>query len=48
MNYLAGADSVVEADPALVVGVFASGQDMLVAHVVWPLVNHPGPALHPD
>lgn len=47
MNHLAGADSVVEADPALVVRVLASGQDVLVAQVVGPLVDHPGAALHP-
>lgn len=47
MNHLAGADSVVEAHPALEVGVLSSGQDVLVAHVVRPLVDHPGAALHP-
>lgn len=47
VNHFAGADSVVEANPALVVGVLASGQDILVAHVVWSLIDHPGPALHP-
>lgn len=47
MNHFAGADSVVEANPALVVGVLASGQDILVAHVVRSLVDHPRPALHP-
>lgn len=47
MNHLARADSVVEANPGLVVRVLASGQDVLVAPVVWPLVDHPGPALHP-
>lgn len=46
MNHLAGADSVVEANPALVVGVLSSGQDVLVAHVVRSLVDDPGPALH--
>lgn len=47
MNHLARGDSVVEANPALVVGVLASGQDVLVAPVVRSLVDHPGPALHP-
>lgn len=47
VNHLARADSVVEANPGLVVRVLASGQDVLVAPVVWPLVDHPGPALHP-
>lgn len=46
VNHLAGVDSVVEAIPALEVGVLASGQDVLVPHVVWSLVDHPGPALH--
>lgn len=48
MNHLAGADSVVKATPALVFGVLASGQDVLVAHVVRSLVDHPGTALHAD
>lgn len=46
VNHLAGADPIVEADPALVVGVLASAKDVLVAHVVRSLVDHPGPALH--
>lgn len=43
---LAGADSVIEATPALVVWVLASGQDVLVTCVVWSLIDHPGPILH--
>lgn len=43
----AGADSVVEADPALVVRVLASCQDVLVAFVVGSLIDHPGAAFHP-
>jgi len=45
---LAGAEVVVEAHPALIVWVLPSGQDVLVARVVGPLVHHPGPNLHPD
>ena len=48
MDQLAGAEAVVEAHPALVLWVLAAGQDVLVAHVVGPLVHHPGPALHSD
>lgn len=43
-----GADGVVEAIPVLVVWVVAPHQDVLVAHVVRPLVDDPGPALHAD
>lgn len=48
MDHLAGAEAVVEAHPALVLWVLPSGQDILVAHVVWPLIHYPGPTLHPD
>ena len=48
MDHLAGADSFIEAHPALVVWVLPSGQDVLVASVVGPLVQHPGSTLHPD
>lgn len=44
----AGADSVVEANPALVVWVLAPRQDVLVALVVGSLIDHPGAALHPS
>ena len=44
----AGPDSVVVAHPALVVGVLSPGQDVLRAHVVGPLIDHPGTTLHPD
>lgn len=43
-----GADGVVEAVPVLVVGVLSFHEDILVAHVLRPLVDHPGPGLHPD
>lgn len=43
----AGADSVVEADPALVVRVLASRQDVLVAFVVGSFIDHPRAAFHP-
>lgn len=46
VNHLARADSVIEAIPAVVVGVFPPLQDVLVTQVVWSLVDHPGPALH--
>lgn len=45
---LTGADDVVEAIPALVVGVLPSHQDVLVAHELGSLVDDPGAALHPD
>lgn len=41
-----GADGVVEAVPVLVVGVVPSHEDVLVAHVVGPLVDDPCAALH--
>lgn len=44
----AGSNGVIEAHPALVVRVLPSGQDVLRAHVVGPLVKHPCPTLHPD
>ena len=44
----AGVDGVVVAVPALVLWVLAAGQHVLGAHVVGPLVHHPGPALHAD
>lgn len=43
-----GADGVVEAVPALVVGVLPSHEDVLVAHVLGSLVDNPSSALHPD
>lgn len=48
VDYLAGAEAVVEPHPPLVLGVLPPGQHVLVAHVVGPLVHHPGPALHTD
>ena len=44
----AGADGVIEAVPALVVGVLPSHEDVLVAHVVGSFIDHPGAAIHPD
>lgn len=44
----AGADGVVVAHPALVLGVLSSGQHILVASVVRSLIQHPTAALHPD
>lgn len=44
----AGPDAVIVAQPALVVRVLPCGQDVLVAQVVGPLVQDPGPALHTD
>ncbi len=43
-----GADGVIEAVPALVVWVLPSHEDILVSHVLGPLIDDPGPALHPD
>ncbi len=43
-----GSDGVTEAVPALVVGVLPSHEDVLVAHVLWSLIDDPGPTLHPD
>ena len=48
MDHLAGADAVIEAHPALVLWVLSPCQDILVAHIVGPLVHHPGATLHPD
>lgn len=48
MDYLAGAEAVIEPHPALVLWVLPPGQHVLVAHVVGPLVHHPGPTLHTD
>ena len=41
-------DAVIEAHPLLLVGVLPRAQDVLVAHVVGPFVQHPAAALHPD
>ncbi len=48
VDHLAGAEAVVEAHPALVLRIVAPGQDILVTHVVGPLIHHPGTTLHPD
>lgn len=48
VDHLAGAEAVVQTHPALVIWIFAPGQNILVAHEVGPLVDHPSPALHTD
>lgn len=47
-NHAAGADAVVDADHALVVGVLPPAEEVLVAQVVRPLIHHEAAALHPD
>lgn len=47
-HHTAGADAVIEARPALVIGVLALVQHVLVASVVGLLVGHPAAALHSD
>lgn len=47
-HHTAGADAVIEARPALVIGVLALVQHVLVAAVVGLLVGHPAAALHSD
>ena len=46
--HLAGADAVVVAHPAVVVGVLALVQDVLVAHEVGLLIAHPVAAADAD
>lgn len=48
VDHLAGAEAVVQTHPALVIWVLAPGQNILVAHEVGPLVDHPRPTLHAD
>lgn len=48
VDHLAGADAVIDTHPALVLRIFPSFHNILVAHVVGPLIHNPGPALHPD
>lgn len=47
-HHAAGADAVVEARPALVIGVLALVQHVLVSAIVGLLVGHPAAALHSD
>lgn len=47
-NHTAGADAVVDANHALVVGVFPPAEEVLVAQVLRSLVHHEAAALHPD
>lgn len=42
----AGPDAVIVAHPALIIRVLPPGQNVLVAQVVGPLIQDPGPALH--
>ncbi len=42
----AGPDAVIVAHPVLVIGVLSPGQNILVAHVVGPLIQNPGATLH--
>lgn len=46
-HHAAGADAVIEAGPALVVGVLALGQHILVTRVIGLLVGHPTATLNP-
>lgn len=48
VNHLARAEAVIQSHPALILWVLPPGQDILIAHVVWSLIHHPGPTLHPD
>lgn len=43
-----GADGVIEAAPALEGGVLSLHEDILVAHILGSLIDHPSPTLHPD
>ena len=45
-NHAAGFHTIIKAHPALVVGILSPSQKVLVAHVVWPLIDHPATALH--
>lgn len=42
----AGSDAVIVAHPALVIRVLPPHQNVLVAQVVRPLIQNPGPTLH--
>lgn len=47
-DHAAGADAVVDADHALVVGVLAPAQEILMTEVVGALIHHKAATLHPD
>lgn len=47
-DHTAGADAVVDANHALVVGVLAPAQEVLVTQVVGALIHNKAAALHPD
>lgn len=44
----AGAHVVIVPQPALVLGILSRTQHVLVAHVIWPLVDHPVSSFHSD
>lgn len=46
MDQLAGAETVIEAHPAQELWVLSTCQNILVAHVIGTLVDHPDAALH--
>lgn len=47
-DHAAGSHTVVEAHPSLVVRILAPFQEVLIPHVVGPLIDHPAPTLHLD
>lgn len=47
-DHTAGSHAVVESHPALVVWIFALPQEVLVAHVVGSLIDHPVTTVHSD
>lgn len=47
-EHLAGAHTVVEAHPAVVVGVFSRAKNVLVTHVERLLIGHPVPTTDTD
>lgn len=42
------ADSVIDTQPALVVWVLSGAQHILVAHVIWSLIDYPESSFHSD
>lgn len=47
-NEATGANGVIEAIPALIVGVLPFREDVLVAHILGSLIDDPGSTLHPN
>lgn len=47
-NNAAGSDGVIETQPALIVRVLPRNQHILVAHVVWSLIDYPESSFHSD